>query len=130
MEANKDRIFITYEEFKKTDLKAIVAAVKGKETFFKHLVEYWKKGSYFTYKDERTKPLGKNYAIRINNDGSEDLVKLHFNDDASWLETIKNVTPEVKAPLWKEAIEKGFLSLQESVTFVQKPKDRKVFHKL
>ena len=130
MEANKDGVFFTYEEIQNTKPEYLIAKAKGRKTFFTKLVEYWANGSYFTYKDERTEHLGQRFAIRVNNDGSEDIVELHYNDTQSWLTTISNITPAGGAPLWKEALEKGFMMIEETKHFIQKPKDRIVNHSI
>jgi len=130
MEANKDGVFITYEEMKEQSPEALIAEAANKKVFYTKLVEYWHNGSYFTYRNEKTTPLGKRFAIRVNNDGSEDLVELHYNDTQSWFTTIENVTPKGEAKLWKETIEKGFMTVEETKHFIQKPKDRITDHSI
>jgi len=130
MEANKNGVFFTYEELKNKEPRILITEAKGKRTFYLHLVEYWKNGSYFTYQNEKTTPLGKSFFIRVNNDGSEDLVELHYNDTQSWFTTIENVTPKEEAKLWKETIEKGFMTVEETKHFVQKPKNRITDHSI
>lgn len=130
MEATNRGVFFTYEELRGHKPEYLIAQAKGRKTFFTKLVEYWQNGSYFTYKDETTEPLGENFFIRVNNDGSEDLVELHYDETQSWFTTIRNVTQAGCAPLWKEAIEKGFLNIEDVKHFIHKPKDRIVNHSI
>ena len=130
MEATKNGVFFTYEELQNTKPEYLITKAKGRRTFFTKLVEYWANGSYFTYEDERSKPFGETFFIRVNNDGSEDLVELHYNDEDSWFTTIEAVTPAGKAKLWKEAIDGGFMNQESVKKFVRKPKERVTSHRI
>lgn len=121
MEANRDGVFIIYDEMKGVNPEHLIAQAKSRKTFYSHLVEYWKNGSYFTYDDERTKALGENFTIRVNNDGSEDLVQIHFDDEKSWFTKVERITPPGEAPLWKKTIQKGFMTPQEIKQFEHNP---------
>lgn len=129
MDVTAKGVFFTHEEIENEKPEDLILKARATKVFFEEYVNLWSNGSYFTYKNDKTKSMGSSFFIRINNDGSEDLVELHYNEKASWFTTIEQVTPPGEAKAWKETIERGFMDPKDIPNFIQKPRDRVLYYK-
>lgn len=108
MNVTAEGVFFSNEEIETMSSDDLFLNAKSEIAFFNELVNLWNNGSYFNYTNETTRQMGDAFFIRINKDGSEDLVELHYNKKESWFSLVKRVTGPGGANLWKDVIRRGF----------------------
>ena len=63
---------------------------------YRNWQDSWAQRLSFHYWDERTKVLGEEYAVQANPDGSEDLVKISYNEDQTYFKFVKKLADKGK----------------------------------